>query len=193
MSTDNIVAKTGNPEIDGMLMGRKWENNTVTYSFPDSLSDFPPGSNNYQDFRQAPSQFQDEFRYAANLIEKYTTDISFQYAGTDSADITVFVISGINNLGAATGPGIGGGGSSIFLSSKMDWVKNSSTQNGLLTALHELGHIVGLKHPHEAWGDDVALPQEHDCIQYTVMTYRGYPENSDTSGHLMNMDVPSTY
>lgn len=44
-----------------------------------------------------------------------------------------------------------------------------------LTAVHEIGHALGLKHPHETDGVFPAAPREIDAQQYTVMSYRSTP------------------
>ena len=48
-----------------------------------------------------------------------------------------------------------------------------------LTMLHETGHALGLKHPHEVKGSFGAMPLDHDSLEYTVMSYRSYVGGSD--------------
>ena len=63
------------------------------------------------------------------------------------------------------------------------WIDNLVASNGDLTIgddgyktiLHEIGHAMGLKHPHEA----PALPDAEDSRKFTVMSYLQHP---DTSG-----------
>jgi len=57
-----------------------------------------------------------------------------------------------------------------------------------LTFIHEIGHSLGLKHPHEAEGAFGAMPKANDTVEYTVMSYRSYVGASTTSGYV-NGDV----
>jgi serralysin len=46
-----------------------------------------------------------------------------------------------------------------------------------LTLLHETGHTLGLKHPHDISGvvGGASMPVDRDSLEYTVMSYRSYP------------------
>ena len=41
-----------------------------------------------------------------------------------------------------------------------------------MMGVHELGHALGLKHPHESWNGFGAMPLEWDSLEFTVMSYR---------------------
>src|SRR5579871_4180224 len=43
MTSVSSVSPTGNPYIDGVLVGTKWATNTLTYSFPSSPADYGAG------------------------------------------------------------------------------------------------------------------------------------------------------
>jgi Ca2+-binding RTX toxin-like protein len=46
-------------------------------------------------------------------------------------------------------------------------------EGGYKTILHELGHAMGLKHPHDG---AVTLPAAEDSREYTVMSYKVHPD-----------------
>ncbi|MEJ1935481.1 hypothetical protein WDZ92_35230 [Nostoc sp. NIES-2111] len=93
------VPATGNPDIDGLLFGTKWSG-PVTYSFPDSLSDYPAdytigGASIVPGFAQISVQQQQAAAYAIGLITAYT-NVQVSFAGTDTADIQIAQTSAAN-------------------------------------------------------------------------------------------------
>src|SRR5581483_9242821 len=42
------------------------------------------------------------------------------------------------------------------------------------TIIHETGHALGLKHPHDLIGSFGAMPLDRDSVEYSVMSYRSY-------------------
>ncbi|MFP5077703.1 M10 family metallopeptidase C-terminal domain-containing protein [Rhizobium sp. YIM 134829] len=54
-----------------------------------------------------------------------------------------------------------------------------------LTQIHEIGHALGLKHPHETGWSFGGVPQNMDMMEFTVMTYRSY-ENVSVNRGLTN-------
>lgn len=52
-----------------------------------------------------------------------------------------------------------------------------------MVAVHELGHALGLKHPHEAWNGFGAMPVEWDSLEFTVMSYRSRTGASTSLGY----------
>src|SRR3954469_4457162 len=109
LATAVNVSATNNADIDGLLSGYKWSG-TITYSFPDSPSDY---ANLYSGgssepttwgFASAPSQMQAAINYAIGLILGYT-NASIQYAGANGADIMVAQSPAANPTSYAYYPG----------------------------------------------------------------------------------------
>ncbi|MCK1380215.1 M10 family metallopeptidase C-terminal domain-containing protein, partial [Bradyrhizobium sp. 24] len=188
MATAVNVSATNNAEIDGLLSGYKWTG-TITYSFPDAASDYAsPYSGGSSEpttsgFASAPSQMQAAINYAIGLILGYT-NANIQYAGTNGADIMVAQSPAASPTSYAYYPGNYASGGDIWFGTAYNYSLAALGNYYFATALHELGHALGLKHSQEAGGPaNVAVPSAHDDSEYTVMSYRSYVGASTTSGY----------
>lgn len=188
MATAVNVSATNNAEIDGLLSGAKWSG-TITYSFPDAASDYAnPYSGGSSEpttsgFSTVPTQIQAAINYAIGLILSYT-NADIQYAGTNSADIMVAQSPAANPTAYAYYPGNYAPGGDVWFGTQYNFSLAKLGNYYFTTALHELGHAVGLKHSQEASGPaNVAVPSAHDDSEYTVMSYRSYVGGSITSGY----------
>ena len=188
MATSVYVSATNNAEIDGLLSGYKWSG-AITYSFPDASSDYAnPYSGGYSEpttsgFASVPSQIQAAINYAIGLILGYT-NADIQYAGTNGADIMIAQSPAANPTAYAYYPGNYAPGGDIWFGTQYNFSLAKLGNYHFTTALHELGHALGLKHSQEAGGPaNVAVPSAHDSSEYTVMSYRSYVGASTTGGY----------
>ncbi|MBR0823535.1 M10 family metallopeptidase C-terminal domain-containing protein, partial [Bradyrhizobium liaoningense] len=197
MATAVSVSATNNQDIDGLLAGVKWSG-TITYSFPDSSSDYVSGYGSGEptasSFSQAPAQMQAAINYAIGLILSYT-GAGIQYAGTNGADIMIAQSSAANPTSYAYYPGNYAEGGDVWFGTAYNYSLASLGNYYFTTALHELGHALGLKHSQETGGvANVAVPTAHDDLEYSVMSYRSYVGASTTSGYKNEAyGYPQTY
>ena len=125
MATAVTVTRTNNAEIDGLLGGAKWTG-PITYSFPDSPSDYLPGYSTSNEpttgFARAPSAEQAAMNYAVGLVRSYT-NASIQYAGAGSADIQIAQSSAANPTSYAYYPSnaAGGAGGDVWFGTFYDY------------------------------------------------------------------------
>lgn len=199
---------TGDIRIDGLLCGTAWSG-TVTYSFPDVAADYSAGypdpavasfsaingaqrlalfaslDADIQDARQRPA-------YAAFSVEGFT-DLTVAPAapGVDSgAGILRAGNTGRDTTAYAYLPTTHVLGGDMWFG---DMGRDARPGNVDYTAvLHEAGHALGLKHPHEVDGLGV-VPAAWDSPEFTVMTYRPFAGGDPTGSRYPEGDAPQTY
>jgi Ca2+-binding RTX toxin-like protein len=197
LATATYASATNNPEIDGLLGGTKWTG-TITYSFPDSPSDYAVsyfGNNEplTSGFSSAPVQMQQATSYAVALINSYT-NANIQYAGTNGADIMVAQSPAANPTSYAYYPANVPAGGDVWFGTGYNYSLAALGNYYFATALHELGHAVGLKHSQETGGvANVAVPSAHDDSEFTIMSYRSYVGGPLTGYTNEAYGFPQTY
>lgn len=202
------VFRSGDPRVDGLLSGLAWAGGRISVSFPDTGADYGSGyrSDFDRDGRSAPA---DGF---ARLSPAQVTAarLALDPAGTvsDGFSVAGFTNLRIDDAGAGSGagdvrvanasdaatayaylPGAGVGGDVWFGGTgRAPRVGNFDHA----TVLHELGHALGLKHPHEAGGVG-RLAAAQDSLEFTVMTYRPWVGGPTTGYRIEKWSAPQTW
>ena len=173
------VSPTNNPYVNGVLAGVKWTADTLTFSFPTSRAVY---GNNYGDGENSAG-----FGHFNNAQQQATREVLDLYASV--ANIHFVEINESQNQHAtlrfaesnapttawAYYPQGGQLGGDVWLRHSLILYDSPVKGNyGYTTLMHEIGHALGLKHPHEVDGYFHAMPHDHDSVEYSVMSYRSY-------------------
>ena len=206
MATPNSIGAwtysttTGVNQVDSLIGGTQWSSHQLTFSFPGATAywstssstgygpsggDTEPWSTNYQPLaasdQVATRSALQAWASVANLTftevaDNQTTvgDLRFAYTTTaDTADAQAWAYFPGQSVRAGD-VWFNADGSSFV----EQWVAGSYSY---LTALHEIGHALGLKHSFESSGDITAvLPTELEARSYTVMSYSAVPGNQNS-------------
>ena len=162
--------------IDALLPTNqpRWNKNSplgtpveVTFSFMQTK----PEGNTWDEFKPFTAQQQESTRQGLKLYSDIS-NITFKEVSSANGGgkIQFGAIDLPNYAGWSTGVG-NATNSRIWLDKNIADITPGSS--GFTTLLHEIGHSLGLKHPHEGV---VNLPNYQDNDRFSVMSYNGHPE-----------------
>ena len=186
------VSTTGSNTADPLIHGSRWENSSITYSFPDNNSrwsadpftGYGPGEEPWsQAYASITSSNQSDFIAALNQWETVANIVFEQVTETDNevGDIRIAYtdVLGFDDAEAwAYLPGRGTWGGDIWInqtgqSAQREWTAGTFS---FLTILHEIGHAIGLTHPFE----NPAFPIENNTMSSTIMSYSALPGDQNS-------------
>ena len=190
MAATNFVSFSGDAIVNGLMSGIKWASRALTFSFratapPDEYSTGFAALNETQ--KTVARQVLDLW---ASVSELTFTEV----ADTGSGGVIRFATcsSSIVPTSEAYYPSsLDVGGDVWFGNSNANAPDDPQQGNyGFHTFVHELGHALGLKHPHEE-GDQTEYSDPFlvfpisssaaDAMQYSVMSYKSYVGSTDGS------------
>ena len=184
-TTTSVNVPNGRTEVDALITDERWGSSGssvtyLTYSFPwknGALAYFDAdySYDNEQESGEGFSQTQQaaarsavtEWSYVANIRFSETAETSqsvgeIRFGLTSAASISDSW--GWAYLPSEEYPGAG----DIWVNYEFAYESWAAGSYNYSSLLHEIGHALGLKHPHE---DGVLMPSELDNSVYTVMSY----------------------
>ena len=191
--TVSTVDLSGQSNIDSLLSYYKWGSTNLTYSFRTTA---PTGSKYATGFAELNDAQKTAVREAlakwASVCNLTFTEVS------DSSDSTLrfgTCSSSIVPTSEAYFPSTSDSGGNVWFGNSNSSAPTNPEKGNYAyeTILHEIGHAISLKHPHETGTPDFPIADlSIDAMQYTVMSYRSYVGASVT-GSLTNASDSYAY
>ena len=181
-ASKRAAASTGNSYVDGLIEGWAWNTNSLSWSAPTLSTQYGSDSTERSGF-VALNATQIAAAQAAfdNLYSFSLLSFTRNTATPGSADLRLAVTTAPEKPDADPNtPGVQWTAYGNFPDSADNgdgWFNNYSYNNPVLgtyayqTFFHEIGHMMGLKHGHEA----PAIPSDRNGIEFTTMTYLDFP------------------
>ena len=189
MTSVVAVGSAGVGDVDSLVYGYKWNTLRLTYSFPQSNAGFP------QDYPEAYNNF--EALNAAQRAVVLTvfaqisqfTKLVFSEASDAAGELRFAMTDAVETAFAFLPGDIAESGDAWFNNSSGVYDNPYRGGYAYATFFHEIGHALGLEHPHE--GSPV-MSAARDSIEFTIMSYRSYP-GQPLEGGFAGPDFPTTY
>ncbi len=184
MTAVSTYSLTGNPYINALLGDSKWATSNLTYSFPATATLYGKSYGN-----ETANMFG-----TFNAAQQATARTALKmYASVSNLTFTEIAETTAQHADLRFGQSDEPSTAWAYFPSTLDtggdvWVNHSSASYAspykgnyaYLTIVHEIGHALGLEHPHEG---TTIMPLSRDSLEYTVMSYRSYVGASLSSGY----------
>ncbi len=178
---------SGNANVDALIAGYKWAGTALNFAMPGTALAFPSYDAEFDEtgtFAAVTGALAVGVRTAMAHVSAYTGLVITETSNSTTANMLIGR-TGQTQTAAAYYPDGYFKGGDIWFSLSEDFNSPAVGNYAYLTALHEIGHALGLKHAHtfiggvDQYEDDsgiISTPvaANRDSLEFTVMSYRSF-------------------
>jgi serralysin len=187
------TTSTGDNNIDGLITSNRWTFATVTYSFTDNFANdyesgypdaYPTTPTHAGSFQTLNATQKSAIRNWAQAYYNVSNLVLTEQSGASDRDATIRIaMSDDPNTGYAYTPESSVQGGDIFFN-RTSFNTPVIGNYAYIGLGHELGHALGLNHPHDGGGvRNVTMNANRDSIEFSIMSYRSYIGASTSGGY----------
>lgn len=178
MPATTSTTGTGRPELDSLIGPQAWAVRSLSFGFSSSAADYPAtyGRGEAPGASLLSADGQAAFRGALREWGK-VANLSFNETAAAVADIRIAYSDPVPTAYAYL-PSVAGEGGDVWVGAYVASLGWAQGNYGYYAAMHELGHSLGLEHPHESPNPGVA-----DQMSSSIMSYRSFPGASIADGY----------
>lgn len=187
-----IVYNVGSsePDIDALLASYRWATDSLTFSFPTrptQYSGYEAGSEPDSNFEALNAAQRAAARHALGGYAA-VANLDFTEVAGGAGDLRFGMTDASETAHAYLPADAEYGGDSWYRNTGGDFDSPHKGNYAYFAFMHEVGHALGLKHPHEAdrFG---TMSAAHDQVAYSVMSYRSYRGESPNDGYTNQFDA----
>jgi serralysin len=189
---------SGHAGVDGVLSGYAWSmDDPVSFAFPDSGADYEAWygtSEPTRGFVAVAAPMRDAVRQIllgeasggsgspGPHVTGFTNLAMLESADDWAADMRI-ARSSVPSTAWAYYPN-GREGGDVWFGTRASFEAPKLGSYAFLVAVHEVGHALGLKHPHESWNGFGPMPLEWDMLEFSVMSYRSHAGLATGGGYV---------
>ncbi|HEV2746335.1 MAG TPA: M10 family metallopeptidase [Allosphingosinicella sp.] len=166
---------SGDRDVDGMLEPYRWASPQLTFSFPTSGSQYQGYASGTEPYVLFQSLNDDQRTTVRDILLSYSSvaNLDFSEVSGGAGDLRFGMTDDTESAHAYTPAGDSHAGDTWYNNTSGTFDEPLLGSYAYHAFIHEIGHAVGLKHPHETHKFG-AVSDAHDMMEFSVMSYRSH-------------------